>query len=337
MVSSIGYATEMGHRSAAYRRFWRRKSNWSPHNRQEERLRGSEVATVIDVGLVGLDTSHGEAFADALADADDARLTAIWDGRTVRDAAYIEEFCAEHGAAAYEEPTGMVDEVDAAMVLSVDWERHRALAIPFLDRGVPTCIDKPVAGCVADLDAMTAAAGGTGLFCGSAVPYHPAFDDIPVNRPGRRLYCVGYNDSFYYGVHLADIARRFAGADWTAVEPSGRELELAFENGCRARLFLDGPDAGAAFGLLDASDRVRTALADSNPDSYATMYRRYLAAFLAVVRGDNNPISTVNGARLLLAMEAAREHEKRITPDSYALAAVDVSSTEFVAEYRPYY
>lgn len=299
---------------------------------------GFEATLVTDVGLVGLDTSHGEAFADALADAGDARLSAVWDGGTVRDGMYVEGFCAEHGAAAYEEPTGMVGEVDAAMVLSVDWEQHRALATPFLDAGVPTCIDKPVAGCIADLDAMVAAAGETGLFCGSAVPYHPAFDDIPTNRPGRRLYCVGYNDSFYYGVHLADTARRFAGADWTAVEPSsGQELELAFENGCRARLLLDGPDTGAAFGLLDASDRVRTALADSDADSYAVMYRRYLAAFLAVVQGGDSPTHPVNGARLLLAMEAAREHEKRITPDSDALAAVDIESTEFVAEYSPYY
>lgn len=296
------------------------------------------MATVIEVGLVGLDTSHGEAFADALADTDDARLSAVWDGGTVRDEAYVEAFCAEHGAAAYEEPTGMIGEVDAAMVLSVDWEKHCSLATPFLDRGVPTCIDKPVAGRIAGLDAMAAAAGETGLFGGSAVPYHPAFADIPLNRPGRQLYCIGYGDPFYYGVHLADTARRFAGADWTAVEPSsGQELEIAFENGCRARLSLDGPDAGAAFGLLDASDRVRTAVADSDPDSYAAMYRQYLAAFLAVARGDNNPTPTLNGARLLLAMEAAREHSTRITPDSDTLAAVDVNSAEFVAEYSPYY
>lgn len=294
---------------------------------------------MIDVGLVGLDTSHGEAFADVLADTNDARLSAVWDDGTVRDGAYIEEFCAEHGATVHDDPAGMVGDVDAVMVLSVDWERHRALATPFLERGVPTCIDKPIAGCIEDLDAVAAAAGDTGLFGGSAVPYHPAFADIPMDRPGRRLYCVGYDDPFYYGVHLADIACRFAGTDWTAVEPgSGRgELEVGFENGSRARLYLDGPDTGAAFGLLDASDRVRTARADSDADSYATMYRRYLAAFLAVVRGDDSPTPPLDGARLLLAMAAAREHEKRITPDSDALAVVDVGSTEFVAEYSPYY
>jgi hypothetical protein len=329
----------MGHHSVAYQRFERRWPNRSPYNRREKRLLGFGAAVVIDVGLAGLDTSHSAAFANALTDADNARLTAVWDGGTVRDEAYVEEFCVEHTATAYEDPTGMVSEVDAAMVLSVDWERHRSLAIPFLDAGVPTCIDKPVAGCIADLDAMAAAAGDTALFGGSAVPYHPAFADIPTDRPSRQLYCVGYNDLFYYGVHLADTVRCLAGVDWTTVESGDRpgELELAFENECRARLFLDGPNTGAAFGLLDASDRVRTALADSDAGSYAAMYRRYLAAFLAAVRGENSPRDPLNGARLLLAMEAAREHDQRITPDSDALAAVDVKSAEFVAEYSPYY
>lgn len=293
---------------------------------------------MIDVGIVGLGTSHGEAFADTLAAADNARLAAIWDSGIVRDEPYVAEFCAEYGATAYEEPTGMIDHVDAAMVLSVDWNRHRTLATPFLDREVPTCIDKPVAGCVEDLDAMVEAAGDTALFAGSAVPFHPAFDDIPMDRPGRRIYCVGYDDPFYYGVHLADIACHFTSADWTNVEPDGnQELTLDFENGSRVRLYLGGPDTGAMFGLLDASDRVRTARADSDADSYAEMYRRYLAAFLALVRGDQSYTDLLSGARLLLAMEAARKHNRRITPDSDALASVAVDSTEFVTRYSPYY
>ena len=294
---------------------------------------------MIDVGLVGLDTSHGEAFADALNDNDDARLSAVWDSGVIRDENYTEEFRSKYCATAYEEPAAMVDAVDAAMVLSVNWEHHRPLAIPFLDKGVPTCIDKPVAGCVADVDAMTTAAGDTALFGGSAVPYHPAFADIPTDRPGRQLYCVGYGDPFYYGAHLADTACHFTSTDWTIVEPGDRpgKLELTFENGSQVQLFLDGPDAGATFGLLDASDRVRTGLADSDADSYAEMYRRYLAAFLAVVSGDHSPTRPLNGARLLLAMETARKHNLRITPDSDAFAAIDIESTEFVAEYSPYY
>lgn len=294
---------------------------------------------MIDIGLVGLDTSHGEAFADALANQSNARLTAIWDAGTVRDEAYIKEFRSEYEATAYKEPAGMIDDVDAVMILSVDWERHRALATPFLDRGVPTCIDKPIAGCVKDLDSIVAAAGDTALFGGSAVPFHPAFDEIPVDQPGRRLYCVGYDDPFYYGVHLADIACYFTDASWVAVEPNDslEEFELTFENGSRVRLFTNGPESGSTFGLLDASDRVRTALAGNDADSYAEMYRRYLTAFLTVVRSGHSPTRPLNGARLLLGMEAAKKANHRITPDSDALTAVNVESTEFIAEYSPYY
>ena len=293
----------------------------------------------IDVGLVGLDTSHGEAFADALADADDARPAAVWDGGTVRDGTYVEGFRSDYGTTIYDRPAEMVDHVDAAMVLAVDWERHRALATPFLKAGVPTCIDKPIAGCIDDLDAIAAEADETPLFGGSALPYHPAFADVPLDLPGRRLYCIGYEDPFYYGAHLADIACRFAGSGWSIVEPGGTasELEIAFEGGSRVRLLLDGPDAGAAFGLLDVGDRVRSAVAGSDEDSYAEMYRRYLAAFLAVVRGDRDPTNPLAGARLLLAMEAARENDERVSPDSDVLATVDIESAGFVADYSPYY
>ena len=292
---------------------------------------------MIDIGLVGLDTSHGEAFADALADRNDARLTAAWDGGTVRDGAYFEDFCAEYGATGYDDSTAMVGEVDAAMVLSVDWERHRPLATPFLEAGVPTCIDKPIAGRLDDIRALGAT--DTALFGGSAVPYHPAFADIPRDRSGRRLYGVGYHDPFYYGVHLADTASHFTSGEWTAVEPTDTrgELEVAFGDGSRVRLFLDGPNVEGTFGLLDASDRVRTGLANSDAASYAEMYRRYLAAFLEVVRGDDSPSHVLDGARLLLAMEAAKDHDRRITPKSDALATVEVESTEFVADYSPYY
>ena len=293
----------------------------------------------MDVGLVGLDTSHGEAFANALSDHRNARLTAVWDSETIRNRTYIEEFCAEHGAIAHDKPVGMINSVDTVLILSVDWEQHLPLAMPFLEAGIPTCIDKPVAGCIDDIDAITSAAGETVLFGGSAVPYHPAFVDIPLDRPGRWLYCVGYNDPFYYGIHLADIASHFTSANWSAVESgkSDDEVEVAFEDGSRARLFLDGPETGKAFGLLDASDRIRTAIADNNADSYAEMYSQYIDDFLAIARDGTSNNTPLNGARLLLAMEAAKKHDQQITPDSEALRTINVESDEFVRDYSPYY
>ena len=85
------------------------------------------------VGLIDLDTSHAEAFASVLDGADAAEVTAVRDGGRVRDEEYLQEFCDTYGATPVESPDGMVGDVDAVMVLTVDWDSHCELALPYLE------------------------------------------------------------------------------------------------------------------------------------------------------------------------------------------------------------
>lgn len=303
---------------------------------------------MVDIGVLGLDTSHPEAFADVLngldTEYDDApAITAVWDGGAVRDDAYVDSFCADVGATRYDDPAAMVGAVDAAMVLAVDWERHRQLARPFLKAGVPTLVDKPIAGTLADLEELADAAAGTPLFGGSAVPFHPEFVQLSESAADRTLHVAGYNDFFYYRAHTVDLARRIVCTDWASVAPQSRTetttVEATFTDETVATLRFDGNADAATFGALDVADRTRAVAVTASEETHLRMYEGYLASFLDVVRGtDPDPTAGVlDAARLLLAVEAALADDREITPDDQALTDVGKSSDEFVADYEPYY
>lgn len=296
---------------------------------------------MIEVGVLGLDTSHAASFADVLSDADHATVSAVWDSGDVREDEYVRSFCEEYGARRYEAPDAMVGAVDAAMVLTVDWETHVPLAETFLDAGVPTLVDKPLAGCLDALDRLAAVASGTPLFGGSAVPFYADFAALPRGGTDRTLYAAGYNDFFYYRVHLTDTVRFLADSQWKAVEPTagpGTTIRVTFSNGTHAVARYDGSRDDGVFGILDVTDRTRTVEVPSNETTLLELYDHYVGAFLDAVEGRRDDTTRVlDAARLALAVEAALDDGRRVTPDSDALEDVRVDADPFVADYEPYY
>ncbi|WP_231188212.1 Gfo/Idh/MocA family oxidoreductase [Haladaptatus sp. DYF46] len=295
---------------------------------------------MLDIGLVGLDTSHPEAFARLIDQRDDATVAAVWDGGAVRDDEYVRQFCAQYDATRYRNPTGMLGTVDAVMILTVNWNTHRPLAVPFLEADVPTFIDKPIAGRHEDIDAIAAAAGDTPLFGGSAIPFHPRLTAFPTAQPNRTVYCTGYNDPFYYGVHLTDTVGMLVRDTWTRVTPKNRPgsvVDIEFENDSHVTLQLEGPNENPAFGILDVHDRTRTARIGSGAEEYQQMYGDFLAAFLDSVRGERRANTRIlNSASLLLAVQTALRTNQVITPSHAQLAEMHVESDEFLADYAPY-
>jgi len=292
------------------------------------------------IGLVGLDTSHARAFAEYFEGETGASVAAAWDRGRIRDDDHVEAFCRDFDATLYDAVDALADAVDAAMVLTVDWDTHADLAAPLLEAGVATFVDKPVAGRVADLDALGAAAGTTPLFGGSAIPFHPRLAEFPVGTTAddRTLYAAGYNDPFYYGSHPVDTVRRLAGADWTRVRPldaATDEVSVEFADGTRAVLRLAEPPEGAAFGFLDVADRTRTARLPAGEEREA-MYGRFLDAFLDRVRtGQSDRERLLDGARLLIAVHAALDADAPVAPGDDRLAATHVDGSAFEDAYVP--
>ena len=296
--------------------------------------------SMADIGLLGLDTSHAEAFATVLAVHEHATVSAIWDGGDVRDESYRREFASRYDADLCAEPSDVIDRVDGAMVLTVNWDDHRRLATQFLESGIPTMVDKPIAGQLADLDGIAESAAETPFFGGSAVPFHPALDELDGVVPGQALYCAGYNDPFYYGVHLVDTVRSLVAADWHSVRPAddpGLTVDVRFEDETFATLRLDGCEEEKAFMFLSV-DPARTVSIGASAEDRARMYESYVDAFLETVRGDRDDGRRIlDAAELLLAVTAALEEDRTITRESRSLHEVHVDGEAFLREYSPYY
>lgn len=295
-----------------------------------------ESPSQLQIGILGLDTSHAGMFADDLVESEDATVAAVWDGGDVREESYVGEFCEKYGAVSYDEPSSMVGEVDAAMVLTVDWDTHRDLATLFLEADVPTFVDKVIAGSVTDIEAMADAAGDTPLFGGSSIPFHPEIEAFPRDVSGRTLFAAGYNDPFYYGVHVVDCARVIAGAPWARVEPvdgPGIRVEVAFENDARIVLQFDGGTDEPAFGFLDVADRTCTACISPGA-GYGEMRESFFDAFVASAYGERDDSDRIlDAATLQLAIHAALDAGETVTPGDEILSEYHADGTAYATLY----
>lgn len=294
------------------------------------------------IGIVGLDTSHAENFSKTLMARSGTTVGGVWDGRAVRKESYVADFCDWFDAREYDTPNEMVEDVDAAMILTANWDQHRSAAEPFLTAGVPTFVDKPVAGSVEDVEAIEQAArdGGAPLFGGSAVPFHPDIEGMRADVGRHDLFSAGFNGPFYYGVHLTDAARRICDADWKRIEPAlHRETAtVTFEDGSNATVRLDGPTEDAAFGFLDVGSTVRTAHIGSSEAELQSMYEPFIDAFLETVRSDRDDRAYLcDAATLVLGVQAALKTSQPIEPGCSALRAMSCDGTAFVREYDPLY
>ena len=296
---------------------------------------------MINIGIVGLDTSHGESFAEALAERTAADIAGVWDSGDVRTNSYTQSFCERYEARRYDDPHEMSDDVDAVMILTVNWDTHRELAIPFLKRGIPTMVDKPIAGNLKDVQAIEEATDGTPFFGGSAVPYHSAVQSLQSNGGDQSLHCVGYDDPFYYGAHLVDTVCNVVDKRWVTVSPSdnpGHTVDIVFEDGTYANLRLDGPSVEQQFVFLSVGNRSRVVEVGSGPAEMDDMYRTYVDTFLDIVtekRGSETRV--LDAAKLLVGVHAALDNDRPITPDSELLSGWAIEGKPFLNEYEPYY
>lgn len=294
-----------------------------------------------DIGLVGLDTSHAEAFAEVMEEMEAMSVHAVWDSNDVRSEEFVESFCDKYDASHHTEVETLTSEIDAAMVLTVDWETHAPLASTFLQADIPTMIDKPITGSLENIQQIRDSAQGTPMFGGSAVPYHHKFDDLPRGGADRTIFAAGFNDFFYYRVHLTDTVRYLADADWARVEPGeepGTTADVAFENGLHATLRFDGSPKEGTFSVLDVGESTNVVEIDSGEEALTDMYVPFFERFESVIAGDcDDSARLYDSTTLLLAVENAVENDEVTTPDSTSLESICIESSEFVMEYDPYY
>ncbi len=182
---------------------------------------------MVSIGIVGSDNSHALAYG-ALVNVekiagDSARVVAIWGQEAERTAEVAKAASIEHIIATPEDMLGVVD------VVFVE-DRHGGLhaehAIPFLERGIPVFVDKPLALTLEDCGRILKTANENNAWVTSFSSLRTA---ETTNALKQRAASIGdirsaqfagpcdfesiYGGSYFYATHTVEIALRLVGED----------------------------------------------------------------------------------------------------------------------------
>ena len=203
------------------------------------------------IGIIGSDNSHADAFAKLVNLPDektgdflfpDFKITSIFGLEKIR----TEEVAAKGRIETIaERPEDMMGKVDAVMVVFRHGDLHLPYALPFVEAGIATWIDKPFT--IKNIDAMklfdAATKNGTLLTGGSSLKY--IYDILKIKSAvenGSRIGALKtavinfpvtleneYGGIYFYGAHLAEMTLKAFGYD-------ARSVVASACNGCVAAI-----------------------------------------------------------------------------------------------------
>ena len=274
-------------------------------------MSGTGPLRVAAIGVGHLGRHH----ARILASLEGAALVGVVDAKPDR----AREVAAASGTRAVDRAEELLGQVDAVSI-AVPTEAHLAVALPFLERGIPVLVEKPLARDVAEADRMIAAAAraGTLLAVGHTERYNPAVAVaaarladprfVEVHRlgtfPERSL---DIDVVFDLMIHDLDIVLSLVAGEVEGVEAVGvpvltgrvdiANARLRFENGCIANITAS----------RISRERVRK-IRFFQPDAYLSIdYAAQDVEMYRLVRGDGRP--TIEGGKLEVVHEEPLRRE----------------------------
>ena len=226
---------------------------------------------------------------------------------------------------AVERPEALLGQVDAIILARDDHARHAELAMPFLEAGVPTFVDKPLTLERAELDAFRPHLASGLLMSCSGMRYARELDEprAALAEYGQLRLIRGaiLNDLARYGIHLVDAVLHLTPARPVAVTPlpsRHASLAIALDDGTLFQLDALG-DVGPCFRLdlfgsaRDSSHEIR--------DNFS-MFRRLLFHFARGIREGRPavpPADTLAAIKLLIAGHRALAEERTVSLDDPTL------------------
>lgn len=205
------------------------------------------------VGVIGV--GHlGQHHARLLADLPGVTLAGVVDINVAR----AQDIAAKYGTTGHADPGALLTRVDAVSI-AAPTEAHVALALPFVEAGIPVLVEKPIAPSVADADRLLAAAAKRGAMVATghterfnpavvaAMPLVTAPRFIEIHRlgtfPERSL---DIDVIFDLMIHDLDLLLAAVQADVVSADAVGvnvltprtdiANVRLRFDNGCVANV-----------------------------------------------------------------------------------------------------
>ena len=293
---------------------------------------GEEPAAPIRVGMIGLDTSHVIAFAQALnnpaaaGDLAGIKVVAAYPGGSPdlpASADRVEGFTkqiSEMGIEIVDSIDLLLTKVDAVLLESVDGRPHLEQIKPVIAAGKPVFIDKPVAGTLADAVAIFRLAQEKGVPCfsSSSLRFSPGIAGMRGNEQvGDVLGCDAYSpcslephhpDLFWYGVHGVEMLFTIMGPGCTSVsrvQTEGTEHVTGVWNDGRI-----GTYRGIRAGKADYGAMVFGSKGIAPSGGYGG-YEPLVVEIARFFRTGKPPVSAEETLEIFAFMEAADESKRQ--------------------------
>jgi predicted dehydrogenase len=218
----------------------------------------------IRLGCLGTDSSHLIEFSRRINAMNDAgtsrcRVTSFWtDGKhdmPAADVAKWESATSDLGAKRLSSMEELLANVDGVLVLAVNGHRHAELALPSIERGLPTYVDKPLTCDLEQAKQLLAASRRSGARCYSAsslrfakevteIPRESLGEIIAIDAVGPGELNAAMEGLFYYGVHTIEMVDALFGKPGVrrvrATTASDRDvIDLDYDDGRVAHLRLE--------------------------------------------------------------------------------------------------
>lgn len=237
---------------------------------------------------------------------DNVRVTHAWS----QDMAITRKLCAACRIDnACEDWSEMLDQIDALIIARDDWESHFKIAMPFLQKGIPVFVDKPLTLDSAELDAFVPYLAKGQLMSCAGLRYAAELDPVratsPATGPFKLLSGTVLNYLDKYGIHMIEAVASLGGAFTRAVSVTRLEApheayHIQFANGVPFHLNCLG-DVGKTFhiSVYGSAGHAHFDLHDN-----FSAFRRTLEAFFTMVRTKQpaiDPAVAEHTIRLIIA------------------------------------
>jgi predicted dehydrogenase len=285
------------------------------------------MSQTIRLGCLGTDSSHLIEFSKrirALNDAGRTRcvVTSFWtDGRhdmPAADVAKWEEATLALGATRAASREEVLDNSDGVLVLAVNGHRHRELAMPAIERGLATYVDKPFTCDLAQAQAMLSAARKSSARCYSAsslrfaaevtsMPRDALGDLVAIDATGPGELNPSMEGLFFYGVHTIEMVDALFGKPGVrrirAIASDARELvDLEYGDGRAAHLRLERRGSYDFAGTVHGSKAMYQFKVN-----FAGVYDRLVEGMCSFFEGGTAPAELRDIVENIAVMEAGNK------------------------------
>jgi predicted dehydrogenase len=249
----------------------------------------------------------------------DARIVTVWDPD--RDAA--RQLAAVFGIERVTDTMEAAgDRIDAVIITDDLTMQHQQRARPFLERGIPTYIDKPLSADPAEAASIVAVAEqhGTALMSCSALRFAVETAELRANpeQLGRIAFAttVCNGELVFYGIHALELAFAIMGPGVRSVYNVGQEkssvVRLAYEDG-RSLVLMVGEEIAPVFQLNLYGSKGRQDIIVRDATGF---YSNMLGKVVEMARTKQSPVpprETLEIIRILAAAKQSLAENREIT------------------------